>query len=463
MKRLTCTFALAGCLTVGAAIAAWHFGANSRASAASVDVKGGAAVGAVTFTRDIAPIVFANCVSCHRPGEVAPFALTNYREVRKHASQIADVTEQRFMPPWKPEAGHGDFIGARLLTEPQIKLIREWVKGGAPEGNPAELPALPKFTDGWSLGEPDLIVKMPEAYTLKAEGRDVFRCFVVALGLTEDKYVTAAEFRPSNRKIVHHVLFFLDNSGQARRLDEQDPGPGYSRAGGVGFIPTGGLGGWSPGVTPRHLPGGVARPVKAGADLILQVHFHPSGKVEQEQASVGIYFSKEAKPRTLQSFMHLSGPINIKPGDSHYTVDGSFVTPGNVTLIGVTPHAHLVCKEIKVDATFPSGEQKPLIWIKDWDWNWQDQYLYKEPMKIPAGTKVTCHYVYDNSADNVRNPNNPPKSVHWGEQTADEMAITFFNFLSDDGQRMGNRGLRGFLGGGRRAGSATSTTRPSAR
>ena len=392
---------------------------------------------APTFSKDVAPILFERCVSCPRAGEVAPFALTSYPDARRRARLIADVTSRHLMPPWKAEPGHGDFVGERRLTDQQIQTLRDWSRAGAPEGNPADLPPLPKFTDGWHLGQPDLVVKMTEPYTLAAEGRDDFRVFVIPLNLDQDKYVRAVEFRPGNRSIVHHALFFLDNSGTARQLDAQEPGPGYRRMGGPGFTPSGGLGGWAPGFTPHFLPDGVGRPVRKGADLVVQVHFHPSGKPEIEQSSVGLYFTKQDPQKVMIPFPWAARrSINIPPGEKNYQVRTSFtidpvIAPNGVTLVGLTPHAHLLCKEVKVDATLPSGQTTSLIWIKDYDWDWQDEYFYKNPVQLPVGTKVDMYYRYDNSPENPKNPSNPPKRVTWGEQTTDEMAIVFFHVVVD--------------------------------
>lgn len=406
----------------------------------------------VTYTKHIAPILFENCATCHRPGEVAPFSLLTYADAKRRASQLAEVTESKYMPPWLPVDGHGEFAGSRKLTDSQIKMIRIWADAGAPEGNPADLPPPPKFVDGWALGEPDLIVKMPEKYSLRAEGKDVFRVFVIPLELAEDKYVTAVDYRPSNRKILHHALLFTDTAKQARKLDEQDKEPGYGqgRAGGLGFLPSGGLGGWAPGVTPRHLPDGVARILHKGADLVVQVHFHPSGKVEEEQSQIGLYFAKKEPQRlafSLPKGMRRS-QLDIAPGTKDFTLTDTFTLPLEAQLVGIFPHAHLLCKEIKVDATLPNGTKQPLIWIKDWDWNWQDEFHYDKVLKLPAGTRIDQKYVFDNSADNPRNPNNPPKRVTWGEQTADEMAITFFLVTAP------KDALLFQLGGGRRRADA---------
>lgn len=385
----------------------------------------------ITFNRDIAPILFNNCVTCHRPGEVAPFSLETYREARHHAKDIADLTLSRTMPPWKPELGFGDFRDVRRLTDAQIDLIQRWVKAGRPEGDAADLPPLPKFPAGWTLGQPDLIVKMPKAYTLRADGSDDYRCFVIPLHLKQNTYVTAVDFRPDNPRIVHHALFFLDTMGRGRDLEDEssDGLPGYYSAGGPGFLPSGGLGGWAPGVTPRFMPEGVGRLVRRGSDLVVQIHFHPSGKIEHEQATFGLYFAKTPPQKLLIGSDHSTRRIDIAPGDSHYVIDSKFTVPVNVELAGVFPHAHLLCRQIKVTATLPDGKTLPLIWIKDWDWNWQGGYFYRKPIQIPRGTEIRQQFIYDNSTGNIHNPNTPPKRVRYGEQTGDEMSLVFYDIL----------------------------------
>jgi len=385
----------------------------------------------VTYSKDIAPIVYNNCIGCHRAGEVAPFSLTTFDDAKKRADQLAEVTKSRFMPPWKAETGYGEFEGARHLTDAQIELFGKWLAQGAPEGNPKDLPKMPKFVDGWQLGEPDLIVKVDRPYTVKADGRDEFRCFVVPLGLKEEKYVSAVEFRPDNRKVVHHALMFLDTKGRAKKLDDADPLPGYSRAGGPGFTPSGSLGGWAPGAFVTPLPTGVARLVPKGADLVIQTHFHPSGKTEVEQSSVGIYFSKRPPEKLLAGLVLRSRDIDIPPGKTDYTLTDSIKLPVDVDVIGVTPHAHLICKDMHAWATLPNGKTQELIWIKDWDFNWQEQYQYKSAVKLPKGSTIQMKYVYDNSADNPHNPNSPPKRVTFGEQTTNEMAFLFMQITTE--------------------------------
>jgi mono/diheme cytochrome c family protein len=401
-----------------------------------------------TFNRDIAPIVFNHCATCHHAGEVAPFALMSYADVRKHAKEILELTHDRQMPPWKASHDYGHFVGERRLSDPQIATIAAWSDGGKPQGDAADLPPAPTFSSDWSHGTPDLVVKMSEPFKLPAEGRDVFRVFVIPLNLSEDVYVSAVDYRPGNPKIVHHALFFLDDSGQARELEKdaaQREGanhqPGYERTGGPGFLPSGGLGGWSPGYRPQFLPDGVGRPVKKGSDLVVQVHFHPSGKIEQEQSTFGLYFTKRPPDKILLSTTH-GARIDIPAGEENYQTTGEFTVPFDVQVAGVIPHAHLLCREIQVNATLPDGSDLPLIWIKDWDWNWQEQYQYASPLTIQRGTVVHMRFRYDNSADNPRNPTIPPRRVRFGEQTSDEMALVFFQILLDRKTAEANQDLR---------------------
>jgi hypothetical protein len=392
-----------------------------------------AAAATPTFSHDIAPIVYDNCVSCHRPGEVAPFALFTYDDVKKRADQIVDVTASRYMPPWKPEPGYGHFTGERRLTDAQIKLIADWSAAGAPMGDPAQMPKLPQFPQGWTLGPPDQVVKMTVPFHLPADGHDQYRAFVLPLNVDGTRFVSAVEFRPDNRKIVHHALFFLDSNGAAakKEQDTHDGNPGFGAFGGPGFTPTGGLGGWVPGSVAERLPDGWGRAVRKGSDLVVQCHFHPDGKPETETFSVGIYYTKDRPEHIVTGGNAHSFRINIQPGEKNYVVTGKYTVPVDVDLIGIAPHAHLICKDMKGNATLPGGKTIPLIWIKDWDFNWQGTYHYAEPIKLPAGTVVDMTYTYDNSADNIRNPNNPPKRIHFGEQTTDEMAFLFLEIAPE--------------------------------
>jgi mono/diheme cytochrome c family protein len=386
---------------------------------------------APTFDRDIAPIVFQNCATCHRPGQVAPFSLLNFRDVSKRAKQIARVTDEKIMPPWKAEPGFGEFANDRHLAPEQIALFRDWLAAGTPEGNKADLPPAPEFSDDWSLGKPDVVLEPDEDYELAAEGPDIYRCFVVPSNFTEDHFIRALEVRPGNRKVVHHVIVHFDTTGRARELDAADPGPGYTSFGGVGFRSSGMIGGWAPGNFPGFLPDGVGRKVPKGADLILQVHYHRSGKVEKDRTKIALYFAHGPVDKRIRSFPVVKRLLYIPPGESNYTVHASLPVRLDATLYRVTPHMHLLGKDMKVTATLPDGKVVPLVHVENWDFNWQTGYELKTPLRLPAGSRVDLEAHYDNSSDNPLNPNNPPQAVKWGEQTTDEMCLAFLSFTLD--------------------------------
>jgi len=382
-----------------------------------------------TFAEHVAPTVFERCASCHRPGEVAPFPLLDYGDVRKRGRMIARVVEKRIMPPWLPVKGHGKFEGELRLDPAQIETIRRWVDRGMSEGDPAKTPPLPDFPDGWQLGEPDLVVRMPAAYEVPASGPDLYRNFVVPLDLPEDRWITAIEVRPSARNALHHVLFALDTTGRARELDGRDGEPGFfgmQGAGGVSGSGTSGIGGWAVGGMPRHLPLGLAREVPKGADLILRSHFHPSGKPESEQTTLGLHFAEKPPLRSMVGlqlpprFGYAAG-IDIPPGAASYEIGDSLTLPVDALAVTVGGHAHYLCREMQVVVTFPDGRTESIFYIDDWDFDWQNRYQYETPVELPAGTRVDVRISYDNSADNPNNPHRPPKRVGWGLQSTDEM------------------------------------------
>jgi hypothetical protein len=374
-----------------------------------------------TFNKDIAPILYENCAACHRPGQVAPFSLLTYQDAAKRARLIASVTQSRYMPPWKADPGP-HFLNERRLTDDQIAAIRDWAAEGAPEGDAADKPSAPTFVDGWEAGEPDKIFTMPSQFSVPADGPDQFRCFVIPMNLDRDVFVKAFEFHPGNRRVVHHAVLFMDTNGASRRL-AGDSGS-YPCFAGPGFVPLGILGGWAPGSSPEVQRDGISIPVRKGTALVLQLHYHPDGKPETDRSSMGLTFGD--RPKTgLGLVLVNSRGINIAPGDSQYVVKTGVTLPQDVQVLALTPHAHYLCTDMKVDARLPDGTVKPLIHIQDWDFNWQGQYRYAEPLALPKGTRVELEYTYDNSAGNPRNPVNPPVRVRFGEQTTDEMAIVF--------------------------------------
>jgi thiol-disulfide isomerase/thioredoxin len=385
----------------------------------------------LTFCRDIAPIIFANCVRCHREGEAAPFPLATYEDVRSHATQIASVVEQRIMPPWRPRQGFGQFRNELRLSEGEISRIVNWLANGAPQGNPSDLPARPQFATGWQLGTPDLVLMMPEPYDIPADGPDIYRHFVIPTGLTEERLVSGFEFRPGNPRVIHHSFLYFDVRGQARRLDAADPGPGYSRFGGPGFLVEECLGGWAPGGLPRQLPPGMGRPIPAHSDLVLQVHYHPTGKPERDRSTVGFYFAPQSARRVAGEIMVATSEIDIPAGKSQHRQAASYTLPVDTALLDVTPHMHVLGRQIKATAVLPNGAVIPLVAIDDWNFYWQDHYVYREPVPLPAGSRIDVEAFYDNSSENPLNPHHPPHDVHFGEMTDDEMCICYFQVTTD--------------------------------
>jgi hypothetical protein len=273
---------------------------------------------------------------------------------------------------------------------------------------------------------------MPQKFTIPAGGRDLYRAFVLPVQLPQDAWVAAVEFRPGAPTVVHHAIFYLDTTGAARRKDAADPLPGYLSFGGPGFVPTGTLGGWAPGQQPHRLPDAVGRPLPKGAELVLQVHYHPDGVERRDQSQVAIYLQKKPVSRRVASIMLVNRDIDIAPGDNNYVRTAQFVLPADATIQAVMPHMHLLGREMKVWADLPDGTTRPLVEINDWDFRWQDQYRLAEPLTLPAGTTLRLRARFDNSKDNPDNPSDPPQRVTRGEQTTDEMCMCFIEYLADD-------------------------------
>jgi mono/diheme cytochrome c family protein len=387
---------------------------------------------AVTFTRDVAPILQANCQGCHRPGEIAPFSLLTYDDAQSWAPLIKEYTQKRLMPPWKPVEGYGEFQDARRLTPEQIRTLADWVDAGAPEGDPADLPPPRQFTNGWVLGPPDQVLDAGAAYEVPADGADVYRNFPLPYQPEEDQWVTAVEVRPDQRSVVHHAVIFIDPERKSLALDRANPGPGYtSSGGGVGFFPADGLGGWVPGNTPRFAPPGLGIRIPAGARLVLQIHYHPDGEPHQDRTRIGLYFAKAPIRQPVYTLPLYNLGFTIPPGAERYKVTASLPVPTDMTAWGVIPHMHLLGREMQVRAVLPDGSVRPLVWITDWDFHWQESYYFKEPVKLPQGSRLELVAYYDNSAKNPDNPNHPPQTVRWGEQTTDEMCLAVLGVTVD--------------------------------
>ncbi|HEY4360591.1 MAG TPA: tetratricopeptide repeat protein [Bryobacteraceae bacterium] len=394
-----------------------------------------------TFSHDIAPIIFNHCSACHRPGESAPFSLLTYDDVKRHAKQIGAVTQSRFMPPWLPQAGYGDFADANRLTAAQIKLIADWTAAGAPEGNAAEAPRAPEFTEGWQLGPPDLIVEAPQAFTLPATGTDVYWNFVLSPKLAKTRFVRAMEIRPGEKKVVHHANVVVDKSHWGRE-QEKSPGAGFEGMELANrrsiFDPDDGhFLFWKPGGAPYVEPDGLAWRLDPGADLVLNAHLRPTGKPEQVRPSIGLYFTDKPQtkyPMLLQ--LEHDGALNIAAGVRDFAVSDDFRLPMDADVLAVYPHAHYLGKLLEGYATLPDGSKKWLVRIPDWDQNWQTVYRFREPVFLPKGTLISMRFHYDNSAANVRNPNQPPKRVVAGNHATDEMGHLWLQILPrGDGDR----------------------------
>ena len=372
-----------------------------------------------SITRRAAEIIHGHCTPCHHAGGSAPFPLVEHRDVLRRARDIATVTASGAMPPWMPERDVGRFADDRSLSDTELALLQDWLAQGAPLDDPAHWPQPPTFEPGWKLGEPDVVLTMPEPYVIPAEGRDVFRSFIVPTDFEEDRWVQAFEFRADGLRGLHHVILRIDEEGVARSLDAGDSMPGFGEEGGL--FQGREVWGWVPGTTPRAFPDGTATRIKPGADLLLDMHFQPIGKPETVQMSVGLHLAPEP-PVTPSMLIHLTArAINIPPGVRDYQVDASLTLPVPIRVTGIIPHAHFLCTSTEVFAELADGARIDLLRIDDWDFNWQDFYHLAEPVPLPAGAQLGMRYRYDNSDDNPRNSFSPPRRTLAGTRSSDEM------------------------------------------
>jgi hypothetical protein len=392
------------------------------------------AKGTLTFNKDIAPIVFQNCAPCHRAGESAPFTLLSYEDVRKRAKQIVDVTQRRVMPPWLPDPAVVHFVGERRLSAEQLGMIQQWAAEGTVEGQAKDLPALPEWKTRWQLGEPDLVLHPGTPFKLQAEGRDVYRNLLVRIPITARRYVRGLEFRPNSRA-VHHAFLRFDKTGEVLALDGQDGQPGFyglhtpkSAESPVTFAS------WQPGKTPRFYPSDLAWPLETNTVLVLQLHLQPLGKEEPIAPELAVYFTDQPGTAVAFKLPLNSYSIEIPPGVSNYVATDSFVLPVDVEIRGVLPHAHYLCRQMKGYAELPDGRRQWLMAIKEWDFNWQGDYQFEQPVPLPKGAKLVMEYTYDNSTNNVRNPNQPPQLVRYGMNTTDEMGELWLLTVMKDQQ-----------------------------
>ena len=384
-------------------------------SSASMPAVSGQSRGAVTFAKDVAPIMHAHCITCHRPGEVAPMALRTYDEVRPWARAIKQKVVARQMPPWFADPAHGTFANDARLSPQQIDTIARWVDAGAPRGNPKEEPKPPVYTDGWQLGEPDHIITLP-IVNIPAEGKDYFPTPNLTLDIPEDRWVRAVEIRPSNREVTHHSVIFTTGAG---------PMVG---AGGVFDV----LGVWAVGTPPMVYPEGTGRWLRKGQQLRTNLHYHPNGKPAIDQTRVGIYWGKGELKKEVASGLAGDLTFRIPPRAKNYEMRSVYIVDQDINVVSFFPHMHLRGKDMTMTATLPDGRKRTLLSVPAYDFNWQLFYYPKERVSLPRGTRVDLIAHYDNSADNPNNPD-PEKAVTFGEQSTDEMMFGMFEFVADEG------------------------------
>jgi tetratricopeptide (TPR) repeat protein len=383
-----------------------------------------------TFHGDVQPLLYAHCATCHRPGQSAPFPLLSYEDAVKHAPEIVDQTARRIMPPWLPEAQEHGFAGERRLSAAQIAVFADWVKGGKQRGDPAKAVPRPQWSEDWTLGKPDLVIRMPAPYTVPATGKDVYRHFVLPARVDRGRYVRAWEFRPGSRA-AHHAFLRLDRSGEGRRRDALDPEPGFPGMDTPELIrsPDGHFASWQPGAGVRVSPAGLPWKLEPGMDVVLQLHLQTLGKPESLQVEVGLYFTDSPPTNQPVKVALVNYDIDLPPGVTNAVYREEYVLPADADALGILPHTHYLGRRIEARAVLPAGENLSLLNIPAWDFKWQGDYTFREPVFLPAGTRIQMQVSFDNSAANPWNPASPPTHVRFGPNTTDEMAEIWIQLL----------------------------------
>lgn len=387
----------------------------------------------VTYAQHVAPLLYKHCLGCHRPGETGPFSLETYQQARTWGKAIKTYTAHRQMPPWKATPGIGDFKDARVMSDTEIATLAKWVDSGMPSGDLKRCPTLPSLpSTGYQLGKPHQVLCADTPYRLGAEGSDVYRNFVVPVDTSEDRFIKGMEFQADNRSVVHHMILFFDLSGKSVDLDNADPEPGYSSndlAIGVPFDKTVWVSGWAPGNSPRLMPAGTAFFLPKGTKVVLQVHYHKNGQEQYDRSRAALYFDQENNIKKIVQTGQIANPLlNLKPGKANQVVRASRTLPSDTEIIAVAPHMHMLGRQMKLTAHTPDGKDVPLVQIKDWDFNWQETYVFKQPLQFPKRTVLKLLAEYDNTEANPRQPSHPPIQVRFGEATTDEMCIGFFQY-----------------------------------
>jgi hypothetical protein len=391
---------------------------------------------APTFTKDIAPVIQQECQVCHRPGEAGPFSMMTYKETRPWAMAMKEAVKTRKMPPWFADSRYGHFSNARTLTQREIDAITAWADAGAPEGDPKDMPPPAKFTTGWGIDKPDVVFELPKPYAIPARGVIDYQHVIVPTHFTEDKWVKEAEVRPTDRSVVHHIIAFVRAPG-SNWFKGEPPGVFFvapqvktTEQPDTSALPSDFLVGYAPGQPAEILRPGQAKLIKAGSDIIFQVHYTPNGHATEDQTKLGIVFAKEPPKERVLTLSATNGTFKIPPGDPNYRVDATFEVATEVKLTGLHPHMHGRGKDFEYRLVYPTGESQIILSVPHYNWHWQNWYTLQEPVLLPKGTKIECTAHFDNSANNPDNAD-PKKAVTWGEQSWDEMMVGFFNLAFD--------------------------------
>jgi len=432
------------CLIAGMALAAF-FLSQGKSGASGNNGE------AVTFSKDVAPILFAKCATCHRPGEMAPMSLLTFKDVRPWAKSIREKVVSREMPPWHADPNHGQWLNDASLTQAQIETIRAWVDAGAKEGDPKDLPAAPKFANtGWKFGQPDVVLSMTEESAIPADGTVPYRYFTVPTNFTEDKYVQFAEIKRGDATVVHHVIVNvrepeagtpqaaggeITSAQQQQRVNPEAAQQPARRA-----SPDGMLVGWAPGMSPLTLKPGQAKLIKKGSVFVFQMHYTTTGTATKDRTSVALWFAKEPiEKRVITRGVSTNAQAMIIPaGDANYESRSAYTFPEDVHILSFMPHMHVRGKDFEYTLVLPDGTRKILLRVPKYDFNWQLSYFVKEPIAVPKGSRLECVAHHDNSANNKFNPD-PTKAVRWGDQTWEEMMIGWLDYTLD-GQDLRTQG-----------------------
>ncbi len=378
----------------------------------------------ITYNKDVAPILHNRCVECHRTGEVAPMTLTTYREVRPWAKAIKDRVLSRAMPPWFADPAHGRFENDRYMPRQELDTIAAWVDAGAPEGDPKDLRALPKYEEGWAIGKPDVVLSLEQEVDVAATGVIAYQNYTVSTNFTEDKWVQASEIRPGNRGVVHHVIVYIQEPGAA---EGARPGLGREK-----------LSGWAPGEQPKFYPDGVAKRIKAGSKLVFQMHYTPNGKPAKDRSYIGLVFAKEPVKQRALTGLAVNATFVIPPGAANHEVRSSWTAKEDVRIVDLMPHMHLRGKDFEYKVVYPDGREEIVLSVPKYDFNWQLLYRPKDGIKLPKGARLDCVAHFDNSPNNKHNPD-PAKEVKWGPQTWEEMMIGWFDYVVETPAQVAER------------------------